>query len=123
MAGTITSVNRTTGSIRECIFTWLSDASGDATATASTEYYDGEVLKVVIWPSAVGGLVPTGNYTVTLADGDGLDILCGQGTLTCPAAATLVLTSGLLPIVNSTISLTIAASGDVTSGIVYVYVR
>jgi len=123
MAGAITIVDETLGPIKKVTFTWTSDSSGDATVTASDKYYTGEIIKVLIVPSVTGGLVPTANYTARLTDADGYDLLCGQTTLCLPASGNTVITGGMLPVTHSKISLVVAASGDVTSGIVQVYIR
>ena len=121
MAGTITAAETTHRSIKEIVFSWLSDASGDGTATATTGIYTGDLIKVVIVPGT-SGEEPDDLYDVTLADADSLDLLAGQG-VDCPNTANLVITGGMLPIVESTISLTIAGGGNADTGKVYIYLR
>jgi hypothetical protein len=122
MAGTITVVEETFGIPQKVTFDWLSHTDGTATITATTNYYTGELLKVLIVPDPVT-TVPSDNYSVTLSDSDSYDLLCGQGTACCPTAANLVLTGGLLPITNSKLSLTIAGAGSEKGGKVQVYIR
>ncbi len=119
MAGTITAVESRQGSVDQIVFSWLSDASGDGTATATTYSYSGDLLKVVCEP---GATTPSDLYDVTLSDDNDLDLLAGQG-VDCPDAANLVITGGMLPITNSTISLTIAGGGNAKIGKVYIYIR
>ena len=119
MAGTITAIETRHRSVQEIIFSWLSDASGDGTATATTYAYSGDILKVVCVP---GATTPDDNYDVTLTDADSIDLLAGQG-VDCPNGANLVITGGMIPVVESAISLTIAGGGNAKIGTVHVYVR
>lgn len=119
MAGTITAVESRQGSVKQVVFSWLSDASGDGTATATTYSYSGELMKVVCVPSAT---TPDDLYDVTLSDDNDLDLLAGQG-VDCPNGANLVITGGMLPITNSVISLTIAGGGNAKIGTVYIWLR
>lgn len=121
MAGTITAAESRQGSVKQIVFSWLSDASGDGTATATTYSYSGDLLKVVIVPGT-SGETPDDLYDVTLSDDNDLDLLAGQG-VDCPNAANLVVTGGMLPVTNSVISLTIAGGGNADTGKVYIWLR
>ena len=121
MAGTITAVERRHESVSEIVFSWLSDASGDGTATATTYSYSGDLIKVVMVPGT-SSEEPDDNYDITLADEDGLDLLAGQG-VDCPNTANLVITGGLLPVGFGVISLTVAGGGNADTGKVYIYLR
>jgi len=119
MAGTITSTVEKFGSVRLVEFSWLTDASGDGTATATTEVLNGDILKVLCIP---GATTPSDLYDITLADADTYDLLAGQGT-DCPNGSNLLITGGLLPVANSTISLTVANGGNAKTGAVRIYLR
>jgi len=119
MAGTITAVESRVGSVKQIVFSWLSDASGDGTATATTYSYSGDLIKVVCVP---GATTPSDLYDVTLSDDNSLDLLAGQGA-DCPNGSNLVITGGFLPVTQSVISLTIANGGNAKIGTVYVYIR
>lgn len=123
MAGTITITEETYGknNLKLILYDWLSDASGDASATASTEAYNGVIEKVVCEPDG-GGTAPSDLYDVTVTDANSLDVLTGQG-VDCPDAANLVITGGLLPAVNDKLSLTVTNGGNAKGGKVYVYVN
>ena len=119
MAGTITAVETRHRTVTEIIFSWLSHTTGAADATATTYSYSGEIIKVVCIP---GATTPSDLYDVTLSDADSIDLLAGQGT-DCPSGSSLVITGGILPVVESTISLTIANGGSEKIGTVHVYIR
>ena len=119
MAGTITAAESRQASVKQIVFSWLADSSGDGTATATTYSYSGELIKVICEP---GATTPDDLYDVTLSDDNDLDLLAGQGA-DCPDAANLVITGGMLPVTNSVISLTIAGGGNVATGKVYIYLR
>lgn len=119
MAGTITVAETTHRSIKEIVFSWLSHTDGVASATATTNSYSGVIEKVVCEP---GATTPSDLYDVTLSDADSLDLLAGQG-VDCPNGANLVVTGGMIPVVESTISLTIAGGGSAKNGKVYIYLR
>jgi len=119
MAGTITAVETRHRTVTEIIFSWLSHTDGVATATATTYPYSGEIIKVVCIP---GATTPSDLYDVTLSDADSIDLLAGQG-VDCPNGSSLVITGGMIPVVESTISLTIAGGGSAKNGTVHVYLR
>ena len=119
MAGTITASETTIGSVRQIVFSWLTDGSGDATATATGKEYSGDLIKVLYVP---GTTTPSNLYDITLTDGDSYDLLAGQGT-DCPNGSTLVITGGLLPVATSAISLTVANGGAIKTGKVVIYLR
>ena len=119
MAGTITAVETRHRTVKEIIFSWLSHTTGAADVTATTYSYSGEIKKVLCVP---GATTPSDLYDVTLSDADSIDLLVGQGT-DCPSGSSLVITGGMLPVVESTISLTIANGGSEKIGTVHVYIR
>ena len=119
MAGTITAIETRHRTVSEIVFSWLADSSGDGTATATTFYYSGELVKVVCIP---GGTTPSDLYDITLTDADSIDLLAGQGT-DCPNGNSLVITGGFIPVTESTISLTVANAGNVKNGSVQIYIR
>jgi hypothetical protein len=111
-------------------FSWVSDASGNATVP-STVAVSGAIARVVFIPSAV--VAPTDNYDVTLTDADGIDVLAGQGTDLDTAVASSVCpgiplkdgttTAVVVTIVDSILTLNVSGAGDAKAGKVVVYVR
>ncbi len=63
--------------VQKVTLAWTSDASGNVDQTTPAAY-GGEILRVVFVPGT-GGNQPSNNYTVTLLDAQGLDLLSGQG--------------------------------------------
>lgn len=121
MAGTITVTEEVIKNVTKLTYDWLTDASGDASITATSKAYSGVILKVVAVPDS-GGTAPSDLYDITLTDGASLDVLTGQGT-DCPSGSNLVIVDDLLPVANDTLSLTVANGGNAKGGIVYVYIR
>lgn len=120
MAGTVTTTEERFGSIKRIKFDWLSDASGDATAT-TTYTYSGEVLRAIFVPDG-STTAPSDLYDVTITDADSIDILYGQGA-DMDGTNTVVLVENLAPVANDVLSLTVANGGNAKGGIVYLYIR
>jgi hypothetical protein len=132
MAGTVTvdySDIRNSGKpVRRVSIDWISDASGDATAT--TGIVSGTILGVTFNP---GSPAPTANYDVTLLDQAGRDVLAGLGanlsatdTLgVCPGQAfTDGTTTSVAPIsVNDVLTLAVSNAGDSKAGSIVLHLR
>jgi len=121
MAGTITTSEELFGTIKKIAYDWLTDASGDASATATTASFSGQILRVECVPDS-GGTAPSDQYDITLTTADSIDVLYGQGA-NLSNASTVVIVSDLGVIANDTLSLTVANGGNAKGGTVYVYLR
>lgn len=131
MAGTVTITQPRAGAggIKRVVFTWTSDASGNATGTTGNAI-DGEIVRVVTNP---GATAPSDNYDVVITDADGVDVLGGAGAnrdtanseQTIPLLETTVgaATYGNRIVVDGPLSLSISNAGDSKQGVVTVYYR
>lgn len=85
MAGSIeTPTYHETRTIKKCSLTWTSSSGGAVSGTA-LKTLSGEIVRVIIKPSA--SAAPTALYDVTLLDADSIDVLQGLG-YDCSATAT-----------------------------------
>lgn len=121
MAGTVTKVEETNGSITKITYDWLSDASGDVSASATTAILDGQIIGVLFEPDS-GGTAPSDLYDVTLLDADSRDLLFGQG-MNLPQALDVAVLENLGQITNDALSLVVDNAGNAKGGVVVVYVR
>jgi hypothetical protein len=108
------------GHLRKLVWTWTSDASGDA-SEASVFKMTGKILGLATIPD--GTAVPTDNYDVTILDSDGHDVLLGAGANRDIATTEYVSETSLAAVVNSKLTLTVAAAGASKKGTVILYVR
>lgn len=122
MAGTVTAVEEKITSLAQITLTWVSDASGDVSGTATTGSYTGQIVGYVCVPDG-GGTQPTDQFDVTVLDENSLDVLHGNGANQSNAANTYVDSSnGLGNVVGSTLTLTIANAGNAKGGTIYLHV-
>lgn len=114
--------------IKKITFDWLSDdAAGTFVATptvgTTTYAYTGEIIRVVTNPDG-GATQPSDNYTVTVLDADGNDVLMGACTGNRDTANTeQVLASSLGCVANDKLALGISGAGNAKGGVVYLYIR
>lgn len=107
--------------IRKVKWDWLS-ATGGAVSSATTLQYTGIIVKA-IFKSDPSTTDPTDLYDVTILDSDGFDVLIGGGAnITKATTVQKTNSDASMFVVNSTLTLTIAAAGDVKGGEVYLYI-
>jgi hypothetical protein len=108
---------------------WTSDASGNATVT--TPSLNGMILCVEFAPGA-GGSQPTNNYSATLTNRNGVDLLLGGAaanlsnaapTRVIPAASTTDASTKSGQPVAEACTLNISGAGNTKSGTGIIYVR
>ena len=121
MAGTITASEETFGLIKKIVYDWLSDASGDASATSTSAAFSGQILRVECVPDS-STTQPSDQYDITLTTADSIDVLYGQGA-NLSNSSTVAIVSNLGVIANDVLSLTVANGGNAKGGLVYVYIR
>jgi hypothetical protein len=120
MAGTVTTTEEVYGPVNKITFDWLSDASGDATAT-TTGGHNGELIRAVFVPDT-STTAPSDQYDVTLSDGQSVDLLAGQG-VNLSNVNTVVVVDDLIPLAGNKLTLTVANAGNAKGGVVYLYYR
>jgi len=105
------------------IIEWSFTTDGSGDATEDTEEIWGKINRIATNPDNTE--TPTSLWDLTIADEDGVDILCGDGAdrdaadsgdseqiFTCPANLA----------VASKLTLTVANGGDTKKGVVKVYI-
>ena len=112
---------RTWGSVKKITFAWTSDALGDATAV-TTQQYDGAIQRLVTVPGTAGDQ-PTNLYDVVVQDGDGVDVLFGEGEDRSNVNTEQVNAASLGIVGYSTLTFVISGAGDSNTGVVHLYIR
>jgi len=102
---------------------WASTDAGAVVGSATTDYYTGVIARMEMIPDAAG-TTPTAAYTLTLKDDNGVDLLSGLGVGSATATATVskVFGDGLGIVVNSKLTMAVAAAGDAKGGILNIYI-
>jgi len=120
MAGTVTKTEVTATSVKKIRWSWTSDGDGDATST-TTAYFSGRILAFLTDPD--GTAAPSPNYDVTITDGDGDDVLLGQGANRDTANTEYVTEANLGAVSSSKLTLTVANAGNSKKGVVALWLR
>ena len=113
-----------TGGYKPCAtLTWqfTTDASGDITQE-STATINGQISRVVTNPDNTD--TPTTLWDLTVADEDGVDILCGAGAdrdVADSGASEQIAPCPPCPAIQSKLTFTVANGGNAKKGVVVVY--
>lgn len=110
----------THGSVKKVVWTWTSDASGDA-SEATTVAFDGKLIGLTTIPD--GTDVPTLNYDIVVNDGGGHDVLLGAGANRSDTATEHVAEASLGAAAASKLTLVVSNAGNAKKGTVIIYVR
>lgn len=102
--------------LREYVFAWTSTAGGAVEDNESVEQVADRVLQVETIPSATAA--PTADYDVTLEDGNGVDMLQGQGANRSASAAEGVVFDTPTIITTRAMVLKVTNAGNAKSGTV-----
>jgi hypothetical protein len=107
--------------IQKVSWDWLCTDLG-VVSSAASGWYCGKIVKVSL-ASDSGGTAPTNLYDVTIEDGDGLDVLSGEGA-DVTAAATVYINdpTKMLWVRSGTLTLKVAHAGDAKGGVVTLYI-
>ncbi len=122
-AGSVTITEEKHGTIKKIKFAWVSgDGAEDGTAIGQTTHvYSGKILGLATDP---GSPAPTDNYTITITDEDGMDILMGAATGNRDTANTEYILSTLLgAVANDKLTINVSSAGTNKVGIAYLYIR
>lgn len=119
-AGTVTTTEISSTSVKKVTFAWTSSAGGAADAT-TTKAYDGRVIGLTTIPS--GGAAPDDNYDVTVKDVDGHDVLLGRGIDRDTANTEFVTEANMAGVAGSTLTLAVTNAGAAKQGTVILWVR
>ena len=121
MAGTVTVTYQRHRTVRRVVWSWTSDASGDASGVDTMEL-SGEILRIVTNP---GATVPTDLYDIVINDEDGLDVaeglLANRSATNSEEAAPLLNTQRVA--FDAKLSLVVPNAGNAKQGVVTLYYR
>jgi hypothetical protein len=108
--------------IQKVSWDWLCTDLG-VVSSAASGWYCGKIVKVSL-ASDSGGTAPTNLYDVTIEDGDGLDVLSGEGA-DVTAAATVYINdpTKMLWVRSGTLTLKVAHAGDAKGGVVTMLIQ
>jgi len=120
MAGTVTLIEETYGTVKKIAFSWTSSDAGAADKT-TVNAYSGKILGLCTVPDGVAA--PSDNYDVAINDEDGVDVLMGGGANRDTANTEYVLSTSLGAVANDKLTLAITNAGDTKKGVVYLYIR
>lgn len=120
MAGTVTTTEQIWGSVQKVIFTWTSDASGDADG-ATDSPVSGKLLAVTTIPD--GADAPTDQYDVTLTDGGGHDVALGALANRATATTEHVKQADLGAMANGPLTINVSNAGNAKKGVLVVWLR
>jgi len=122
MAGTVTITEKTFSGVKKVTFNWTA-TTGEADAT-TTEYYDGEVLRIVDMLNS-----STAGWGLQINDSDGVDLLGAQGVSMSSGSVTDFGTSTggsityPLSAVSGKITLEVSNASTGSTGQTIIYVR
>jgi hypothetical protein len=120
------------GGISQVQAAWTSDSS-TGTASATTNKIVGRLVKVVTVP---GSPTPTNNYTVTITDGNGVNVLAScdktvaSNQSSSAATETYLLVKsydgtavavGVHPVVGDKLTIAVSGAGNSTQGQIFIY--
>lgn len=124
MAGTVTKVEETVGSVKKIVYTFTAStgaAPGIATSQ-TTAAFVGQILECITDP---GATAPTANWDCEVLDEDSMDVLCGSGANQHSTNTTYLTINqaSLGTVVNDKLRLNVTNAGSGATGVVYVYIR
>ena len=121
-AGTVTTTETTFTNIKRIQFRWISDATGDASATTN-EYYTGRLVQATI-TNGLSTNEPTDLYDINIYDSNTSEDLLGTTGVNCATAVVnkVVVGASLGWMVESKMILSVVNAGAVKSGTVILYV-
>jgi len=126
MGAAVTCSEETFGSVKKITWAWTAHTDGVvAVATANaetTKVYNGEIIRLVTIPGAVGD-APDDNYGVVIYDDDDTDVLMSAGLLRDTANTEQILASSLGCVANDKLTLYVSGAGASNKGTVHLYIR
>jgi hypothetical protein len=122
MAGSsMTFEEITCGSVKKVKVAWVSDDAAGTASGTTTQVYSGRFIGLITDP---GATAPDDNYTVTITDDDGVDLLLGAATTNRNAANTeFILEASMSGVAMSKLTFNVAAAGNSKTGTIYLLIR
>lgn len=101
---------------------WTSDNATGAVAGITTGTYSGRFLGLITVPDGVAA--PSDNYSLTITDDDGVDLLLGSATGNRDTADTeFVKEADMGAVAMSKLTFSISSAGNSKKGVVYLLIR
>ena len=112
------------GGLQKISWDWLSTDAGVVVGSVTTNEYTGYIVSMEMIPDAAT-TTPTAAYTATVSRSDGVDVLhgLGVGSSTATASVNKVFGDGLGCVIQSKLTLAIAAAGNAKGGILNLYIQ
>jgi hypothetical protein len=119
-AGTVTFEETTLSTIKKIKATWVTGSGGEAASGTTTNVFSGRFIGLITVPSDT----PTDNYTVTVKDDDGVDLLLGAATGNRDQTNTeFIAEASMAGVANSKLTFAISSAGSSKHGVVYLLIR
>jgi len=122
MAGSSMTFTETIiGSVKKIKCVWVSDDATGAVSGTTVEGYSGRFLGLITDP---GAPAPSDNYTVTVTDSDGVDLLLGAATANRDTANTeFIKEADMGGVAMSKLTFAVSAAGNSKAGTIYLLIR
>jgi hypothetical protein len=109
------------GSVKKIKCAWVSDDGTGAVSGITAEGYSGRFLGLITDP---GAPAPADNYTVTISDGDGVDLLLGSATGNRDTANTeFIKEADMAGVAMSKLTIAVSGAGNSKQGTIYLLIR
>jgi len=111
------------GGLQKVSWDWLCTDAGVVASSVTTNEYTGIIVSMEMIPDPET-TTPTAAYTATVSRSDGADVLHGLGVGSATATDTVskVFSDGLGAVIQSKLTLAIAAAGNAKGGILNLYI-
>ncbi|KKM81959.1 hypothetical protein LCGC14_1324530 [marine sediment metagenome] len=122
MAGSsITFTETTHTTVKKIKAVWVSDDSAQTASDTTSFVYSGRFIGLITDP---GSPQPSDNYTVTVTDADGVDLLLGAATGNRDETTTEFLAeASLSAVANSVLTFNVSSAGTSKGGTIYLLIR
>ena len=109
------------GTVKKIKAAWTSDSSAGTASGTTTEIYSGRFLGFITVPGTVGDQ-PSG-YTVTVKDGDGVDLLLGACSARSTTVTEFIAEASMAGVAMSALTFAVAGAGNSKKGVIYLLIR
>jgi len=122
MAGSsMTFTEITFATVKKIKAVWVSDNATGAVSGTTDQTYSGRFIGLITDP---GATAPSDNYTLTITDSDGVDLLLGSATGNRDTADTeFIKEADMAGVAASKLTFSISGAGNSKEGTVYLLIR
>lgn len=122
-AGSITFTEVVMGTVKKIKAEWTTSTDTGLVNGDTTYVYSGRFIGLITVPGTVGDK-PSDNYTVTVKDSDGVDLLLGAATANRDDTNTeFVAEASMAGVAMSKLTFGVASAGNSKKGTVYLLIR